>query len=204
MTIKEQFENDLKYLTPSFVNDNISTLQKTVKEAFTLGWNRCEDAIASSSDVKFNIHNMRNLLNNMLREIRTLTSANYTHHQKSLEYSTISLINMIAAQEEAEQSGIVEVTNESNSDYFKKNVEYQITQAENEEAKAFLIGKRVHMYSANCSCPGNKIKINAIGTITECAVREDGEYLYTFIPDGETSETIITTRSNFIKFQMID
>lgn len=111
---------------------------------------------------------------------------------------------MIATQEEAEQSGIVELTNESNSDYFKKNVEYQITQAENEEAKAFLIGKRVHMYSANCSCPGNKIKINAMGTITECAVREDGEYLYTFVADGEESVSIITTRSNFIKFQMID
>ena len=79
----------------------------------------------------------------------------------------------------------------------------KIKQAENEEAKFFLLGKKLHVYSAKCSCPGNKIKIDAVGTFTQCSTRSDGEYLYTFSPEDGGENVVLTTRSHFIRFVII-
>ena len=96
--------------------------------------------------------------------------------------------------------GIEEI---KSKDIFVKGEEYIINQAENEEAKFFLLGKKLHVYSANCSCPGNKIKIDAVGTFTQCSTRSDGEYLYTFSPEDGGENVVLTTRSHFIRFVII-
>ena len=77
------------------------------------------------------------------------------------------------------------------NEIFIKGEEYVINQAENEEAKFFLLGKKLHVYSANCSCPGNKIKIDAVGTFTQCSTRSDGEYLYTFSPEDGGENVVL-------------
>ena len=218
MTMEELKLNDLNSISNSIANEVISNVKDKIREAFDMGWTRCEDAVINNfSNGNYSRFNLNNLLNNMLNEVRGLTSANYMHHKASLEASINSIKNLMGLNDNVENSfinnepvalsennvvntGIEEV---KSNDIFVTGEEYVINQAENEEAKFFLLGKKLHVYSANCSCPGNKIKIDAVGTFTQCSTRSDGEYLYTFSPEDGGENVVLTTRSHFIRFVII-
>ena len=207
--------NDLNSISNSIANEVISNVRAKVKEAFDMGWTRCEDAVLNNfNNGNYSKFNLNYLLNNMLNEVRGLTSANYMHHKASLEASINNIKNLMGLNDNVESSsnaaallknnvansGIEEV---KSNEIFIKGEEYVINKAENEEAKLFLLGKKLHVYSANCSCPGNKIKIDAVGTFTQCSTRSDGEYLYTFSPEDGGENVVLTTRSHFIRFVII-
>ena len=207
--------NDLNSISNSISNEVISNVRAKVKEAFDMGWTRCEDAVMNNlNNGNYSKFNLNYLLNNMLNEVRGLTSANYMHHKASLEASINNIKNLMGLNDNVESSsnaaaflknnvansGIEEV---NSNEIFIKGEEYVINQAENEEAKFFLLGKKLHVYSAKCSCPGNKIKIDAVGTFTQCSTRSDGEYLYTFSPEDGGENVVLTTRSHFIRFVII-
>ena len=217
MTMEELKLNDLNSISNSIANEAISNVRAKVKEAFDMGWTRCEDAVLNNfNNGNYSKFNLNYLLNNMLNEVRGLTSANYMHHKASLEASINSIKNLMGLNDNVENSsnaviltsiennvansGIEEV---KSNEIFVKGEEYIINQAENEDAKLFLLGKKLHVYSANCSCPGNKIKIDAVGTFTQCSTRSDGEYLYTFSPEDGGENVVLTTRSHFIRFVII-
>ena len=217
MTMEELKLNDLNSISNSIANEAISNVRAKVKEAFDMGWTRCEDAVLNNfNNGNYSKFNLNYLLNNMLNEVRGLTSANYMHHKASLEASINNIRNLMGLNDNVENSsnavaltsiennvtnsGIEEV---KSNEIFVKGEEYVINQAENEEAKLFLLGKKLHVYSANCSCPGNKIKIDAVGTFTQCSTRSDGEYLYTFSPEDGGENVVLTTRSHFIRFVII-
>ena len=222
MTMEELKLNDLNTISNSITNEVISNVRAKVREAFDMGWTRCEDAVMNNfGNGNYSSFNLNYLLNNMLNEVRGLTSANYMHHKASLEASINNIKNLMGLNDNVENSsinnepvdlsennvvntGIEEViSNDISNDIFVKGEEYVINQAENEEAKFFLLGKKLHVYSANCSCPGNKIKIDAVGTFTQCSTRSDGEYLYTFSPEDGGENVVLTTRSHFIRFVII-
>ena len=222
MTMEELKLNDLNSISNSIANEVISNVKDKIREAFDMGWTRCEDAVINNfSNGNYSRFNLNNLLNNMLNEVRGLTSANYMHHKASLEASINSIKNLMGLNDNVENSsinnetvalsennvvntGIEEViSNDISNDIFVKGEEYVINQAENEDAKLFLLGKKLHVYSANCSCPGNKIKIDAVGIFTQCSIRSDGEYLYTFSPEDGGENVVLTTRSHFIRFVII-
>ena len=222
MTMEELKLNDLNSISNSIANEVILNVKDKIREAFNMGWTRCEDAVINNfSNGNYSRFNLNNLLNNMLNEVRGLTSANYMHHKASLEASINSIKNLMGLNDNVENSsinnetvalsennvvntGIEEViSNDISNDIFVKGEEYVINQAENEDAKLFLLGKKLHVYSANCSCPGNKIKIDAVGTFTQCSIRSDGEYLYTFSPEDGGENVVLTTRSHFIRFVII-
>ena len=222
MTMEELKLNDLNTISNSIANEVISNVKDKIREAFDMGWTRCEDAVINNfSNGNYSRFNLNYLLNNMLKEVRGLTSANYMHHKASLEASINSIKNLMGLNDNVENSfinnepvalsennvvntGIEEViSNDISNDIFVKGEEYVINQAENEDAKLFLLGKKLHVYSANCSCPGNKIKIDAVGTFTQCSIRSDGEYLYTFSPEDGGENVVLTTRSHFIRFVII-
>ena len=207
--------NDLNSISNSIANEVISNVRAKVREAFDMGWTCCEDAVLNNfNNGNYSKFNLNYLLNNMLNEVRGLTSANYMHHKASLEASINNIKNLMGLNDNVESSsnaaallknnvansGIEEV---KSNEIFIKGEEYVINQAENEEAKLFLLGKKLHVYSANCSCPGNKIKIDAVGTFTQCSTRSDGEYLYTFSPEDGGENVVLTTRSHFIRFVII-
>ena len=215
MTMEELKLNDLNSISNSIANEVISNVRAKVKEAFDMGWTRCEDAVLNNfNNGNYSKFNLNYLLNNMLNEVRGLTSANYMHHKASLEASINNIKNLMGLNDNVESSsnaaallknnvansGIEEV---KSNEIFIKGEEYVINKAENEEAKLFLLGKKLHVYSANCSCPGNKIKIDAVGTFTQCSTRSDGEYLYTFSPEDGGENVVLTTRSHFIRFVII-
>lgn len=209
--------NDLNSISNSIANEAISNVRAKVKEAFDMGWTRCEDAVLNNfNNGNYSKFNLNYLLNNMLNEVRGLTSANYMHHKASLEASINNIKNLMGLNDNVESiSNAVALTSTENNvtnsgieevksnEIFVKGEEYVINQAENEEAKLFLLGKKLHVYSANCSCPGNKIKIDAVGTFTQCSTRSDGEYLYTFSPEDGGENVVLTTRSHFIRFVII-
>lgn len=210
--------NDLNTISNSIANEAISNVRAKVKEAFDMGWTRCEDAVLNNfNNGNYSKFNLNYLLNNMLNEVRGLTSANYMHHKASLEASINNIKNLMGLNDNVESnSNAVALTSTENNitnsgieevksnNIFVKGEEYVINQAENEEAKLFLLGKKLHVYSANCSCPGNKIKIDAVGTFTQCSTRSDGEYLYTFSPEDGGENVVLTTRSHFIRFVIIE
>ena len=218
MTMEELKLNDLNTISNSIANEAISNVRAKVREAFDMGWTRCEDAVLNNfNNGNYSKFNLNYLLNNMLNEVRGLTSANYMHHKASLEASINNIKNLMGLNDNVENSSnAVALTstenNVSNSgieevksnEIFVKGEEYVINKAENEEAKLFLLGKKLHVYSANCSCPGNKIKIDAVGTFTQCSTRSDGEYLYTFSPEDGEENVVLTTRSHFIRFVIIE
>ena len=217
MTMEELKLNDLNSISNSIANEAISNVRAKVKEAFDMGWTRCEDAVLNNfNNGNYSKFNLNYLLNNMLNEVRGLTSANYMHHKASLEASINNIRNLMGLNDNVESSSnVVALTSTENNvtnsgieevksnEIFVKGEEYVINQAENEEAKLFLLGKKLHVYSANCSCPGNKIKIDAVGTFTQCSTRSDGEYLYTFSPEDGGENVVLTTRSHFIRFVII-
>lgn len=217
MTMEELKLNDLNSISNSIANEAISNVRAKVKEAFDMGWTRCEDAVLNNfNNGNYSKFNLNYLLNNMLNEVRGLTSANYMHHKASLEASINNIKNLMGLNDNVESiSNAVALTSTENNvtnsgieevksnEIFVKGEEYVINQAENEEAKLFLLGKKLHVYSANCSCPGNKIKIDAVGTFTQCSTRSDGEYLYTFSPEDGGENVVLTTRSHFIRFVII-
>lgn len=217
MTMEELKLNDLNSISNSIANEAISNVRAKVKEAFDMGWTRCEDAVLNNfNNGNYSKFNLNYLLNNMLNEVRGLTSANYMHHKASLEASINNIRNLMGLNDNVESSSnAVALTSTENNvtnsgieevksnEIFIKGEEYVINQAENEEAKLFLLGKKLHVYSANCSCPGNKIKIDAVGTFTQCSTRSDGEYLYTFSPEDGGENVVLTTRSHFIRFVII-
>ena len=217
MTMEELKLNDLNSISNSIANEAISNVRAKVKEAFDMGWTRCEDAVLNNfNNGNYSKFNLNYLLNNMLNEVRGLTSANYMHHKASLEASINNIKNLMGLNDNVESSSnAVALTSTENNvtnsgieevksnEIFIKGEEYVINQAENEEAKLFLLGKKLHVYSANCSCPGNKIKIDAVGTFTQCSTRSDGEYLYTFSPEDGGENVVLTTRSHFIRFVII-
>lgn len=218
MTMEELKLNDLNSISNSIANEVISNVKDKIREAFDMGWTRCENAVINNfSNGNYSRFNLNYLLNNMLNEVMGLTSANYMHHKASLEASINSIKNLMGLNDNVENSsinnepvalsennvvntGIEEV---KSNDIFVTGEEYVINQAENEDAKLFLLGKKLHVYSANCSCPGNKIKIDAVGTFTQCSIRSDGEYLYTFSPEDGGENVVLTTRSHFIRFVII-
>lgn len=217
MTMEELKLNDLNSISNSIANEVISNVRAKVREAFDMGWTRCEDAVLNNfNNGNYSKFNLNYLLNNMLNEVRGLTSANYMHHKASLEASINNIRNLMGLNDNVENSSnAVALTSTENNvansgieevksnEIFVKGKEYVINQAENEEAKFFLLGKKLHVYSANCSCPGNKIKIDAVGTFTQCSTRSDGEYLYTFSPEDGGENVVLTTRSHFIRFVII-
>lgn len=217
MTMEELKLNDLNSISNSIANEAISNVRAKVKEAFDMGWTRCEDAVLNNfNNGNYSKFNLNYLLNNMLNEVRGLTSANYMHHKASLEASINNIKNLMGLNDNVENnSNAVALTSTENNvtnsgieevksnEIFVKGEEYVINQAENEEAKLFLLGKKLHVYSAKCSCPGNKIKIDAVGTFTQCSTRSDGEYLYTFSPEDGGENVVLTTRSHFIRFIII-
>ena len=229
MTMEELKLNDLNSISNSIANEVISNVMDKVREAFDMGWTRCEDAVMNNlNNGNYSKFNLNYLLNNMLNEVRELTSDNYMHHKASLEASINNIRNLIGLNNDVESNSIQVIDNaipenttseptalsENNvtnagieeiksKDIFVKGEEYVINQAENEEAKFFLLGKKLHVYSANCSCPGNKIKIDAVGTFTQCSTRSDGEYLYTFSTEDGGENVVLTTRSHFIRFIII-
>ena len=217
MTMEELKLNDLNSISNSIANEVISNVKDKIREAFDMGWTRCEDAVINNfSNGNYSRFNLNYLLNNMLNEVRGLTSANYMHHKASLEASINNIKNLMGLNDNVESSSnAVALTSTENNvansgieevksnEIFVKGKEYIINQAENEEAKLFLLGKKLHVYSANCSCPGNKIKIDAVGTFTQCSIRSDGEYLYTFSPEDGGENVVLTTRSHFIRFVII-
>ena len=217
MTMEELKLNDLNTISNSIANEVISNVRAKVKEAFDMGWTRCEDAVLNNfNNGNYSKFNLNYLLNNMLNEVRGLTSANYMHHKASLEASINNIKNLMGLNDNVESSSnAVALTSTENNvtnsgieevksnEIFVKGEEYVINKAENEEAKLFLLGKKLHVYSANCSCPGNKIKIDAVGTFTQCSTRSDGEYLYTFSPEDGGENVVLTTRSHFIRFVII-
>ena len=217
MTMEELKLNDLNSISNSIANESISNVRAKVKEAFDMGWTRCEDAVLNNfNNGNYSKFNLNYLLNNMLNEVRGLTSANYMHHKVSLEASINNIKNLMGLNDNVESiSNAVALTSTENNvvnvgieevksnEIFVKGEEYVINKAENEEAKLFLLGKKLHVYSANCSCPGNKIKIDAVGTFTQCSTRSDGEYLYTFSPEDGGENVVLTTRSHFIRFVII-
>ena len=218
MTMEELKLNDLNTISNSIANDEeISNVRDKIREAFDMGWTRCEDAVLNNfNNGNYSKFNLNYLLNNMLNEVRGLTSANYMHHKASLEASINNIKNLMGLNDNVESSSnAVALTSTENNvtnsgieevksnEIFVKGEEYVINKAENEEAKLFLLGKKLHVYSANCSCPGNKIKIDAIGTFTQCSTRSDGEYLYTFSPEDGGENVVLTTRSHFIRFVII-
>ena len=218
MTMEELKLNDLNSISNSIANEVISNVRAKVREAFDMGWTRCEDAVLNNfNNGNYSKFNLNYLLNNMLNEVRGLTSANYMHHKASLEASINNIRNLMGLNDNVENSSnAVALTSTENNvansgieevksnEIFVKGKEYIINQAENEEAKLFLLGKKLHVYSANCSCPGNKIKIDAVGTFTQCSTRSDGEYLYTFSPEDGGENVVLTTRSHFIRFVIIE
>lgn len=218
MTMEELKLNDLNTISNSIANEAISNVRAKVKEAFDMGWTRCEDAVLNNfNNGNYSKFNLNYLLNNMLNEVRGLTSANYIHHKASLEASINNIKNLMGLNDNVESSSnVVALTSTENNvtnsgieevksnEIFVKGEEYVINQAENEDAKLFLLGKKLHVYSANCSCPGNKIKIDAVGTFTQCSTRSDGEYLYTFSPEDGGENVVLTTRSHFIRFVIIE
>ena len=209
--------NDLNTISNSIANEVISNVRDKIREAFDMGWTRCEDAVMNNfNNGNYSKFNLNYLLNNMLNEVRGLTSANYMHHKASLEASINNIKNLMGLNDNVESSSnAVALTSTENNvtnsgieevksnEIFVKGEEYVINQAENEKAKLFLLGKKLHVYSANCSCPGNKIKIDAVGTFTQCSTRSDGEYLYTFSPEDGGENVVLTTRSHFIRFVII-
>lgn len=217
MTMEELKLNDLNSISNSIANEVILNVRAKVREAFDMGWTRCEDAVLNNfNNGNYSKFNLNYLLNNMLNEVRGLTSANYMHHKASLEASINNIKNLLGLNDNVESSSnAVALTSTENNvansgieevksnEIFVKGKEYIINQAENEEAKLLLLGKKLHVYSANCSCPGNKIKIDAIGTFTQCSTRSDGEYLYTFSPEDGGENVVLTTRSHFIRFVII-
>ena len=217
MTMEELKLNDLNSISNSIANEAISNVRAKVKEAFDMGWTRCEDAVLNNfNNGNYSKFNLNYLLNNMLNEVRGLTSANYMHHKVSLEASINNIKNLMGLNDNVESiSNAVALTSTENNvvnvgieevksnEIFVKGEEYVINKAENEEAKLFLLGKKLHVYSANCSCPGNKIKIDAVGTFTQCSTRSDGEDLYTFSPEEGGENVVLTTRSHFISFVII-
>ncbi len=233
MTMEELKLNDLNSISNSIANEVISNVMTKVREAFDMGWTRCEDAVMNNlNNGNYSKFNLNYLLNNMLNEVRGLTSDNYMHHKASLEASINNIRNLIGLNNDVESNsiqvidnaipenatseqtalsennvtnaGIEEIkSNDIPNEIFVAGEEYIINQAENEEAKLFLLGKKLHVYSANCSCPGNNIKIDAIGTFIQCSTRSDGEYLYTFSPEDGGENVVLTTRSHFIRFVII-
>ena len=218
MTMEELKLNDLNSISNSIANEVILNVRAKVREAFDMGWTRCEDAVLNNfNNGNYSKFNLNYLLNNMLNEVRGLTSANYMHHKASLEASINNIRNLMGLNDNVESSSnTVALTSTENNvansgieevksnEIFVKGKEYIINQAENEDAKLFLLGKKLHVYSANCSCPGNKIKIDAVGTFTQCSTRSDGEYLYTFLPEDGGENVVLTTRSHFIRFVIIE
>ena len=218
MTMEELKLNDLNSISNSIANEVILNVRAKVREAFDMGWTRCEDAVLNNfNNGNYSKFNLNYLLNNMLNEVRGLTSANYMHHKASLEASINNIRNLMGLNDNVESSSnTVALTSTENNvansgieevksnEIFVKGKEYIINQAENEDAKLFLLGKKLHVYSANCSCPGNKIKIDAVGTFTQCSTRSDGEYLYTFSPEDGGENVVLTTRSHFIRFVIIE
>lgn len=216
MTMEELKLNDLNTISNSIANEVISNVRAKVREAFDMGWTRCEDAVLNNfNNGNYSKFNLNYLLNNMLNEVRGLTSANYMHHKASLEASINNIKNLMGLNDNVESSSNATALSENNvansgieevksNEIFVKGKEYIINQAENEEAKLFLLGKKLHVYSAKCSCPGNKIKIDAVGTFTQCSTRSDGEYLYTFSPKDGGENVVLTTRSHFIRFVIIE
>ena len=88
MTMEELKLNDLNSISNSIANEAISNVRAKVKEAFDMGWTRCEDAVLNNfNNGNYSKFNLNYLLNNMLNEVRGLTSANYMHHKVSLEAS---------------------------------------------------------------------------------------------------------------------
>lgn len=223
MTMEELKLNDLNTISNSIADEVISSnVRDKIREAFDMGWTRCENAVMNNfGKGNYSSFNLNYLLNNMLKEVKGLTSANYMHHKASLEAYINNIKNLLGLNDNVENSfinnepvalsennvvntGIEEVkSNDISNDIFVKGEEYIINQAENEDAKLFLLGKKLHVYSANCSCPGNKIKIDAVGTFTQCSIRSDGEYLYTFSPEDGGENVVLTTRSHFIRFVII-
>ena len=216
MTMEELKLNDLNTISNSIANDEeISNVRDKIREAFDMGWTRCEDAVMNNfGNGNYSSFNLNYLLNNMLKEVKGLTSANYMHHKASLEAYINNIKNLLGLNDNVENSSNTAALSKNNvanvgieeiksKDIFVKGEEYVINQAENEEAKFFLLGKKLHVYSAKCSCPGNKIKIDAVGTFTQCSTRSDGEYLYTFSPEDGGENVVLTTRSHFIRFVII-
>ena len=88
MTMEELKLNDLNTISNSIANEVISNVMDKVREAFDMGWTRCEDAVINNlNNGDYSKFNLNYLLNNMLNEVRGLTSANYMHHKASLEAS---------------------------------------------------------------------------------------------------------------------
>ena len=215
MTMEELKLNDLNSISNSIANEVISNVMDKVREAFDMGWTRCEDAVMNNlNNGDYSKFNLNYLLNNMLNEVRELTPDNYMHHKASLEASINNIKNLLGLNDNVENSSNAATLSKNNvantgieevksNEIFIKGEEYVINQAENEEAKFFLLGKKLHVYSAKCSCPGNKIKIDAVGTFTQCSTRSDGEYLYTFSPEDGGENVVLTTRSHFIRFVII-
>ena len=81
------------------MNEVISSVKDKIREAFDMGWTSCENAVLNNfSNGNYSRFNLNYLLNNMLIEVRGLTSDNYMHHKASLEASINNIRNLIDTQ----------------------------------------------------------------------------------------------------------
>ena len=97
MTMEELKLNDLNTISNSIANDEeISNVRDKIREAFDMGWTRCEDAVLNNfNNGNYSKFNLNYLLNNMLKEVKGLTSANYMHHKASLEAYINNIKNLM-------------------------------------------------------------------------------------------------------------
>ena len=116
MTMEELKLNDLNTISNSIANDEeISNVKDKIREAFDMGWTRCEDAVMNNfGNGNYSSFNLNYLLNNMLKEVKGLTSANYMHHKASLEASINSIKNLMGLNDNVENNSNASALSENN------------------------------------------------------------------------------------------
>ena len=72
MTMEELKLNDLNTISNSIANnEEISNVKDKIREAFDMGWTRCEDAVLNNfNNGNYSKFNLNYLLNNMLKEVK--------------------------------------------------------------------------------------------------------------------------------------
>ena len=115
MTMEELKLNDLNSISNSIANEVISNVRAKVKEAFDMGWTRCEDAVMNNfGNGNYSSFNLNYLLNNMLKEVKGLTSANYMHHKASLEASINNIKNLLGLNDNVENNSNITALSKNN------------------------------------------------------------------------------------------
>lgn len=201
MENREKLSIERKTAIDGIYNDMMGSLKNCLDDAFRVGWEKSRKQAQSEYDVTFDIPTVREQLNNVIESLNNTNESNYREISENAVSKLKSVCDIMKVREPSE---ITQSLGIKINDVFEVGVEYSMRRTENEEAKLWLMGKHIHVYNRNCSCPGNNIKIDTKGKMMQCTVHADGEHLYGLVPDDGTDMIIVTSRSNFINFKILD